>query len=97
MEGHKSRGFIVLALVVIAVVLSAATGILDWFGKTSVFIFSGLAIFLAAFWLADWFLFCWLDQKSGRFQKLADEPLPLAIVTAALLLALSFLWIGMPK
>ena len=75
MEGHKSRGFIVLALVVIAVVLSAATGILDWFGKT----------------------FCWLDQKSGRFQKLADEPLPLAIVTAALLLALSFLWIGMPK
>ena len=93
----KSRGIIVLALVVIAIVLSAATGILDWFGKTSVFIFSGLAIFLAAFWLADWFLFSWLDQKSGRFQKLADEPLPLAIVTAALLLALSFLWIGMPK
>ena len=93
----RSRGFIVLVLIAVAIILSAATGILDWFGKTSVFIFSGLAIFLAAFWLADWFLFNWLDQKSGRFQKIADEPLSLAIVTAALLLALSFLWMGMPK
>lgn len=93
----KQRIIVVAALIVIAILLSITTGALDWFLKSCMFAFFGIAIFLAVYALADWFIFEWLDRTEGRYAEVAKHPLALAILTAALLVAIAFVWNGIPK